>query len=73
MSARKSIHAITDIPCYGGASPNAYVPKITCEVRLHYPPNTVTEGDVLTALYYAHEEALGKVRTFFAERDGCQP
>ena len=33
MSARKTIYAITDTPCDGGVSPNAYKAAITAEMQ----------------------------------------
>jgi hypothetical protein len=70
MSARKSIYAITDQMCDGGVSPNAYVPKITAEIRVHFPPTWgVSEADVRAALYTAHEEALMKIREHFGDRE----
>lgn len=65
MSARKGIYAITDVPCDGGVSPNAYVPKITSEVRLHFPPDTVTDLQVLDALARSYLESRRKVLEFF--------
>ena len=50
MSARKSLYAITDMGCDGGVSPNAFVPRITAEIRVHFPPNTVTKEQVREAL-----------------------
>lgn len=50
MSARKGFYAITDVGCDGGVSPNAYVPRITAEIRLHFPPATVTKDQVREAL-----------------------
>jgi hypothetical protein len=69
MSARKSVYAITDLACDGGESPNAYVAKITAEVRLHFPPNTVTRDEVFEALDLAVSDAYDKASDFFRERD----
>lgn len=68
MSARKGIYAITDVPCDGGVSPNAYKAQITAEVRLFFPPNTVTEEEVLDALHVAYTDAHSKAEAFFSER-----
>lgn len=69
MSARKGIYRIVDVPCDGGESPNAYVPKITAEVRLHFPPNSVDRREVYSALYRAYEDAMTDAQVFFTERD----
>lgn len=66
MSARKGIYAIKDVPCDGGESPNAYVPKITAEIRVHFPPNTVSKVEVLAALYGVFDDAAADVEEFFA-------
>lgn len=69
MSARKSVYAITDQACDGGVSPNAYVPKITAEIRVHYPPNTVTKDEVMAVLTTSLVKATIQVEEFFEERD----
>lgn len=61
MSARASAYVIKDQPCDGGVSPNAYVPKITVEIRVHYPPNTVTHREVLGVLSQAVQETEDKL------------
>lgn len=61
MSARKSAYTIVDVPCDGGQSPNAYVPKITAEIRVHYPPSTVSFDEVMAALQSAHTETVIKI------------
>lgn len=38
MSSRKNVYVSNWTPCDGGESPNAYVPGITAEIRLFYPP-----------------------------------
>lgn len=53
MSSRKSAYVIKDEPCDGGVSPNAYKPAITVEVRVFYPPNTVSHREVLSVLSQA--------------------
>lgn len=57
MSARASAYVIKDVPCDGGESPNAFVPRITVEVRVHYPPNTVSHQQVQEALDEAYDDA----------------
>jgi hypothetical protein len=61
VSARKSAYAIVDHPCDGGVSPNAYRPAITAEVRVFYPPNTVTKEQVMAAFQEAVETASAKI------------
>jgi hypothetical protein len=41
LSARANVYQIRDHGVYGGISPNAYVPRVTAEVRVHYPPVSV--------------------------------
>lgn len=68
MSARKSVYAITDEACDGGESPNAYVPRITAEVRMHFPPNTVSETQVRGVLEASYNKAISQMQEFFEER-----
>lgn len=68
MSARKSVYAITDEACDGGASPNAYVPRITAEVRMHFPPNTVSETQVRAVLEASYNKTIIQMHEFFEER-----
>ena len=61
MSARKSAYVIKDVGCDGGVSPNAYVPRITVEIRVYFPPNTVAHRDVLSLLSQAVAETQEKL------------
>ena len=69
MSARKSVYAITDVPCDGGVSPNAYVARITAEVRAHFPPNTVTRSEAQAALDDAYLKASDQIAAHFAQKE----
>jgi hypothetical protein len=68
VSARKSVYAITDEACDGGVSPNAYVPRITAEVRMHFPPNTVSETQVRAVLEASYNKTIIQMHEFFEER-----
>lgn len=48
MSARANVYQIRDRRVNGGVSPNAYVPKVTAEVRVHYPP--VDKANIAAAI-----------------------
>lgn len=69
MSARKGIVASQRTACDGGVSPNQYIGHITAEVRLFFPPNTVTKEQIRLALFEAYSEAANKVDSYFEERD----
>jgi hypothetical protein len=45
---------------HGGISPNAFMPYITVQVRLHAPP-LCTRSEVVAALSEAYMEALDKI------------
>lgn len=40
MSRRASVHVTRQIDTDGGESPNAFVPLITIDIRVHFPPHT---------------------------------
>lgn len=65
MSARKAVYSIVDKGCDGGVSPNAYVPRITAEVRVHFPPYTVTQAEVTDALMDAYSDAMRQIKEHF--------
>jgi hypothetical protein len=58
VSRRTGIIKTVRVKVDGGESPNAYVPLITAEVRVFWPPHTVTAAQVMTALVEAAEAAL---------------
>lgn len=53
----------------GGKSPNTYMPLITAEVRLFWPPKATRE-QVLDALEQAVEEAMEKFDTTYEDGVG---
>lgn len=63
MSARANITVSHKTPCDGGVSPNAYIPWITTEIRMHFPPTTVTADELREALDRAYAEALRKIES----------
>ncbi len=69
MSKRQSIYAITDLGCDGGVSPNAFVPRITAELRVHYPPNTVSKEEVQAAVATTLAKVRIQIEEYFEERD----
>lgn len=38
MSQRPSVYVSLRVPCDGGESPNRFLPEITAEIRLFFPP-----------------------------------
>lgn len=66
MSARKGIYAIRDVPCDGGESPNAYVPKVTAEIRVHFPPYTASRDEVRAPLLEAIDDVMSQIEEFFS-------
>lgn len=44
----------------GGVSPTTYVPYVTVDVRVHWPPRA-DYATICEAMYQAVREALGKV------------
>lgn len=56
MSNRPGLRVTIRKPADGGASPNRYVPVITAEIRLHWPPKA-TADDIDAALSAAIDEA----------------
>ncbi|UYL87675.1 hypothetical protein SEA_VRESIDENCE_35 [Arthrobacter phage VResidence] len=49
MSSRPGVLATHIAPADGGVSPNRYIPSITAEVRVFWPP-LATEAEILDAL-----------------------
>lgn len=56
MSQRPRVHSTVRVPADGGKSPNRYVPEITAEVRVVWPPRA-DRAAVLGALDRAHRDA----------------
>lgn len=59
MSKRPGLTVAVRNDADGGVSPNAYMPLITAEVRLFWPPRATRE-QILDSLNEAVEEALLK-------------
>lgn len=67
MSSRPGIVVSVKRPADGGESPNGYVPQITAEVRVFWPPRA-TLGQVLVALDAAYRDAITNVLAKREER-----
>lgn len=60
MSRRRGVVARVDLDTDGGVSPNAYVPLVTCEVRVFWPPRA-TEAQIMDAIHDAADQAIEQV------------
>lgn len=61
MASRHGAYISVQVPVYGGVSPNAYVQKITVEVRAFWPPYLGYEDQVIDLIDKAAKEAIRKV------------
>lgn len=61
MSSRPGVVVNVERPAEGGESPNRYVPWITAQVRVYWPP-TSSYAEVVAALNEAHRQALTDIR-----------
>jgi len=68
MAARKGLLAQVFQPCDGGVSPNAFVPAITVDVRVHFPPFTATEDEVRSAMTEAVAQMHQRIKDYFGEK-----
>ena len=62
MAKRRNVYVIRDVPVFGGHSPNLYVPKITVEIRLFWPPYLDHEPLVIETLHEVWEDAHWQVK-----------
>ena len=68
MSARKSAYRCLRIPVHGGASPNAYVPQITVEVKVFWPPGLRHEVRAADTLTRAYTETFNEIMSDYGSR-----
>lgn len=68
MSSRPGVLATVIAPADGGVSPNRYVPAITAEVRVFWPPKA-TEAEVMDALTRAVAKAQKQIEERIAEHE----
>ncbi|QFG04536.1 hypothetical protein SEA_JEEVES_61 [Mycobacterium phage Jeeves] len=62
MSSRECVHIANYAPADGGREPNRYIPSVTVDLRLFYPP---TEGSLVAAqqaLTETYLDALDEIR-----------
>ena len=62
MSSRKGAYVTRSERVHGGVSPNAYVPKITVEIRAFWPPSLGHQERVIELIREAAEEAIAEVQ-----------
>lgn len=67
MSRRASFLVSRKTPCNGGESPNAFKPFITAELRMSWPPHTVDEFELRSALINAYLQAYRELNDRIAE------
>ncbi|WP_167668199.1 hypothetical protein [Mycobacteroides salmoniphilum] len=46
---------------FGGVSPNAYIPRVTVDLRVFYPPNRESYLLAISELANAYDEARGQL------------
>lgn len=60
MGKREGVIGSVHTPADGGVSPNARLPYITAELRVHWPP-LATEAQIMDAIHAAVDQAVAKV------------
>lgn len=68
MGRRTSASATIRRAAPGGESPNSYIPEVTVDVRVFFPPMT-HDSDVRLALHDAYIAVMRQLEDHFKERD----
>lgn len=66
MTSRPGIVATVRQPADGGQSPNRYVPEITAELRVFWPPRA-TPAEIRQAIDAAVDESYRKIGEILAK------
>jgi hypothetical protein len=61
MARRESVYVVKRVPADGGEPPNRYIPEITVEIRVHFPPD-VNRDKVLKAITDAWADGVEKIQ-----------
>lgn len=67
MTQRSCVHVTTYRDVYGGVTPNAFIPSVTVDLRVFFPPFPVNVPAAIDALNEAHNEARQQL---FAYQEG---
>jgi hypothetical protein len=62
MGHRRNAYVSLTREVHGGVSPNAYVPRITVEVRVFWPPHLDHEEAAIEMLEEAARQAVADIR-----------
>jgi hypothetical protein len=60
VGRRRSVHVVHRVAGDGGETPNRYIPEITVDIRVHFPPNA-SRRDALIALHDASDLVQDKL------------
>lgn len=66
MSQRASVYVVRRIPTDGGESPNRFVPQITIEIRVFFPPHT-SPATVADQFLTVAAETMNEIRGYIDE------
>lgn len=62
MASRQGAHVSRRVDVDGGESPNAFIGKLTVDMRAFWPPYTVDKDQVIAEITAAAQELISKVR-----------